>query len=472
MIRSKGACTQEERRAARWVTVLLALIVLLQRVSTPGVQDLSILVPLVVGWCAVALARGVVVLDRTRLAWWLAAAGVTAIGMLVQNAVVAEARISITAWGLFMTVWLPFVTRLSAGSVRAYDHFLHRATNVLTALAGLTIVMVGSQLLGLPYRDWVGGLLPESLQQQGFVITYPIFYGSPIYRGNGWIGLEPSMISAQLGLGVLAALLAGARVWKMVVLLVGLVCTVSGSGVAIVVVGLVVVAMTPARRRLLPYAPLGAITVVAMTFTPFGRELLERSNELQTSGSSASLRALEPYEVLWPAWTQHLSGMLLGFGPGSSQRLVADTNRLGLLVPSPAKVFFEYGLIGGLVLASLLFICYWGGPSRAFGLGLLVSLWAFQPGTTTMVIVAPLLLFVTLWSPRSGAPLEDRLGRHRGDDLLDEPAVAAPGRDVGRQDIRGPLRPHQGHDVAQYAAVSAGPIDRRERSVPHEQTGM
>lgn len=397
-----------EHRAARWVSVLLVLVVLLQRVATPGVPDLSFLVPVVLLWTGFAAAAGVVRFDRSRLTWWMAAASITAMAMLAQNALVAEAEISITAWGLFMAVWLPFTVRLRTAGTSGYRLFLTSATNVLTSLAVVTVAMVGSQLAGLPYRDWFASLVPQSLQLGGFVITYPISYGSPIYRGNAWIGLEPSMISAQLGLGVLAAILSGARIWKMVVLLVGLIATVSGSGIAIVVVGLVVVLLSSGRRMLARYSLLGLITVAATTLTPFGQLLLDRSTELQSSGSSASLRALEPYAVLWPAWVENFTGVLLGYGPGSSQRLVANTNVLGLLVPSPAKVFFEYGIIPGLVLAAFLAISYIGGPSRAFSLSLFISLWFFQPGTTTMVIVAPVLLFVTLWSPRVGPPLESQ----------------------------------------------------------------
>ena len=44
-----------------------------------------------------------------------------------------------------------------------------------------------------------------------------------------------------------------------------------------------------------------------------------------------------------------------------------------------------------------------------WGLSLLVSLWLLQPGVTTMVIVAPLLAMVTLWSPRPGLPIEKLL---------------------------------------------------------------
>lgn len=50
--------------------------------------------------------------------------------------------------------------------------------------------------------------------------------------------------------------------------------------------------------------------------------------------------------------------------------------------------------------------CYWGGLSRAFGLALLVSIWALQSGLATPVIVLPVLMLVTLWSPRTGRPIE------------------------------------------------------------------
>jgi hypothetical protein len=105
-------------------------------------------------------------------------------------------------------------------------------------------------------------------------------------------------------------------------------------------------------------------------------------------------------------WVRDVRGVLLGRGPGSSQQLVENTHILGLLVPSPIKVFFDYGLLAGAVLLAFLFACYLGGPSRAYALSLVVSLWLLQPGTTTLLVVVNVLLFVTLWSPRPGAVVE------------------------------------------------------------------
>ena len=398
-----------ELRTARWVAVLFLLVVLLQRFAVPGVPNVALLVPVVVVWAALALARRIAVVDRTRLLWWFAAATTSCFVMLIQDFAVAGAEISVTAWGLVMVVWLPFVLRLVENGPAAYLQTLRYVSLIATILAILTIAMVGTQLLGIPHRDWFAVLVPENLQLGGFVLTYPLNYGSNILRGNAWIGLEPSMVSAQLGIGLLAALFVRARWWTVVVLILGLVATASGSGIVIVIIGVLVMMLHRCRQLLTKYAVLGGVTVVLATLTPFGSLLLDRSSEFSSSGSSASLRAFEPYGVLFPRWTEQLSGVLWGYGPGSSQRIVTDTNVLGLLVPSPAKVFFEYGLVAGVVLAAFLLGCYWGGPSRTMGLSLLVSLWLLQPGVTTMVIVAPLLAMVTLWSPRPGPPIEKLL---------------------------------------------------------------
>ncbi|MEP6563145.1 MAG: hypothetical protein ABJD68_18955, partial [Nakamurella sp.] len=206
-----------------------------------------------------------------------------------------------------------------------------------------------------------------------------------------------------------AAFFVRARLWIVLVLILGLVSTVSGSGVVIVLVGVTVMLFHRSRRLLLRYAVLAVGAVALASLTPFGSLLIGRSTEFQYENSSTTLRAIEPYRLLYPQWIEHFNGVLLGYGPGSSQRIVADSNVLGLLVPSPAKVFFEYGLLPGLVLAAFILGCYWGSTSRAFALALLASLWSLQPGITTSVFVIPVLALVSLWSPRTGAPIESML---------------------------------------------------------------
>lgn len=427
------------RRVAGWIAALFGLLVLLQRFAVPGLTVVSLLVPAVVAWTVAARLAGVLEVDRTRLCWWLAFAGVSAIGMLVQQQVVDGALISISAWALMVVVWMPFVMRAVDRGAATYLCTLRYVSRIAGALAALAVLMVVLQLLGLPYRDVFATVVPENLQLEGFVISYPITWGSSIYKANAWIGLEPSFVSAQIGVGLLAAVLTRARMWLVVLLILGLIATVAGSGILIVLVGLVVVLLHRSRGVLLRYAPVGAIAVGISLLTPFGANLLDRSTEFRSDNSSASLRALQPYEVLWPRWIADPVGALLGHGPGSSQRIVDSTNVLGLLVPTPAKIFFEYGMLTGLLLAVFMLICYWGGPSRTFGVSLLVSLWVLQPGSTTLTITLPLLVLVTLFSPRWGPPIETldlrRMNgtvRESGPESRSEPAMPAAWRDPAR----------------------------------------
>lgn len=396
----------EQRRVAAWVAALFAALVALQRLSVPGLTNVSILVPVVIGWVVLARLAGVLEVDRTRLCWWLAFAGVSGLGMLVQQELVGRAMISVTAWLLMVVVWLPFTMRAVDRSTATYLCLLRNVSRISTVLALLAVLMMATQLVGLGYRDVFAATVPATMQLQGFVISYPITWGSAIFKANAWIGLEPSFVSAQIGVGLLAAVFVRARPWVVLVLVLGLIATVAGSGIVIVLVGLVVIAAHRSRRLLLRYGLITAVGVGASLFTPFGPLLLSRSTEFQGEDTSTSLRALQPYEVLYPHWVADPVGMLIGYGPGSSQRIVESTNVLGLLVPTPAKIFFEYGLLAGFLLAGFMLVCYWGGPSRTFAVTLLVSLWALQPGSTTLTITLPLLVLVTVFSPRWGPPIE------------------------------------------------------------------
>jgi hypothetical protein len=392
------------------------MVVLLQRVGIPGVPNIGMLTLLVLGWVFVAYFQGVVVLHRQSVLWFLVAAVVTGAAMLVQSSSIFQAQISVTSWLLVLAVWAPFTVRLVDPGLAGYLVMLRLVTYLSIALATASLAMLGSQLAGLAFRDWFASVVPEAFQLDGFNTVAPTAYGSELIRSTAWIGLEPSVVSAFLGLGMLAAIFVRARMWVIVVIGAGLLATVSGSGVVMALLGILVILVHPCRRLLVRYSGIGLGATVVATLSPIGTLMIDRATEFQSANSSTNLRALEPYVALIPQWTDDLWGLLLGWGPGSSQRVVNDTNISGLLVPSPAKVFFDYGLIAGVVLTVFILSCYWGGPSRTFALSLVLSLWILQPGVSTSVFVAPVLAFVTLWSPRPGAPLElvdvNGLNRH------------------------------------------------------------
>jgi hypothetical protein len=396
---------------SRYVGGLFIACVLLQRFAVPG-TEVALLLPVVLLWSAWGISRGVLVLDRQRSQLWLAAAGSTALAVLAQVLLVNQPLVSVTSWGLFMVTWAPFALRLVDRGPDAYSATLRVVANTGLVLALVTLAMMGAQVAGMKYSDWLAAVVPNGWLLHGYVITYPLSYTSEIYRSNAWIGLEPSMVSLQLGLGLLAALLSGIRPTVVLVSIAGLVCTVSGSGVMILVVGLLVMLAHPVRRSLRRYALPAAAVVALLMATSAGATMFSR---VSSSGvdQSASLRGIQPYQYLWPTWIVDPASVVFGRGAGSSQRLVEATGLLGLLVATPIKVFFDYGILAGLVLAAFLLVCYMDGPSRAMSTALLVSLWAVQPGTTTAIVVVPVLLVVTWWSPRSGRAMEshERLSR-------------------------------------------------------------
>jgi len=231
--------------------------------------------------------------------------------------------------------------------------------------------------------------------------------GSPIYKANGWIGLEPAVMSVQLGMCLVAAVFLRRAVWKVLMITVALFCTVAGSGILIAAVGLF--AMLFRRRRGVMRATGTALGIgaVGVMFTPFGQTFLDRATEINRPTTSTSLRVVDPYVELWPRWIVDSVTPLLGLGPGSSQREVKGSGTLGLLVPNPAKIFFDYGLIVGLVLAAFLIYVHLDSPSPSLSFTFFFSLWTVQASTTSMVLAANVLIVATLWSPRPGLPLDD-----------------------------------------------------------------
>ena len=146
--------------------------------------------------------------------------------------------------------------------------------------------------------------------------------------------------------------------------------------------------------------------VIALVATPFGQSILSRLTEAGEEQSSTSLRGILPYSYTWPRWVYDPMAVVFGRGPGSSQKVVLDSGIMGLLTPSPVKIFFEYGVIVGLVIAACILFTYVGGPSRSLSVTMLVSLWMLQPGTTTMIAVLPLFITTTWWAPRFEPVLE------------------------------------------------------------------
>jgi hypothetical protein len=426
-----GALSMEQA-TARFVAGLFLAMVLMQRFSTVVLPEVSILVLLVPAWAAWGVLRGLMEVERTRLLLWLAMTGASAIVVPLQQRIVQDPIISTTAWALLCMVWIPVVVTLKDRRRSTFVRMLRIIAKIAAGLAVGCLVFIAGQLAGIPYTDYLAEALPSVLLLQDFVITYPIVYGSELYRANAWIGLEPSFVSMQLGLGLVAGFLSGVRLRLLVLIVGGLVAATAGSGLAIAAVAFLVMLGYPVRNNLVRYLPLAIGGVIGLVATPFGQSILARLTEAGDKQSSTSLRGILPYSYMWPRWVYDPMAVLVGRGPGSSQKIVLDSGIMGLLTPSPVKIFVEYGVFVGLVIAACLLYAYVGGPSRSLSVTMLVSLWLLQPGTTTMIAVMPLFLTTTWWAPRIDPVLEsDQATYAAARGWLHRAAVWRPGQVVG-----------------------------------------
>jgi hypothetical protein len=402
-----GVTVLSDRTAARtvsWAAWLFALLILVQRFSVPG-MPVPMLLPVCLAWIVLAWRAGVAEIDLRRLQFWASAVAITGAVMLVQTALHPQPVISVTSWALIHVVWLPAVMRFVDRRPSTFVALLHRIVAICAVLSVACVFMIAVQFAGVPYQDYLAAVIPETFLEQGFTIASPITFGSPIYRANAWIGLEPSTVSYQIGIGILAAILVRARMRWFLVLVAGIFATVGASGFVLVGLGLLALLAFPARRSLLRIlAPVVVGGSLALA-TPVG-QILQARGENAGEDQSAFLRAVQPYTELWPQWSTDLTTALLGGGAGSSQRIVDVTIEQGL-VPLPAKIFFDYGLIAGLVLAAFLMFCYVDSLSATIAFAFMANLWTVQPGSNIPVFVVPVVLLVTMWAPRSTPRLED-----------------------------------------------------------------
>ena len=386
---------------AIWITVLFALTFLLQRISLPGIS-IPVTVPIAGLWVGLAFLRGLVTIDPRRFLIWCLAAAVSGAMVMPQLILVASPYVSFNSWALWMVIWLPLVVRLRDRSRVQYLRTLRAIAHACLGLAVLSIAFIVSQLLGIRYYDWLANVVPHNLLVHDYVITYPIAYGSQIYKSNGWVALEPSFMSFMIAVGLVSALVTRMSVVKVLVLLAGLLSTVAGSGMAIVAVYVVCLLVVGRIGNLRRYALPALLVVGGFTTTVFGQAVSERMLEFGEPRSSTSLRAIEPYVQLLPYWVSDPVSVVIGQGPGSSAEIVRGMAILGLLVPSTAKVLFDYGLVGGIGLIILMIYTYVRSPEPLFALSMAASMFVLQTASQPLVICS--IMLFAFWSP---APTDD-----------------------------------------------------------------
>ena len=379
-----------------WISWLFVLNFLTQRLSLPGIS-IPVTVPLTVVWLLAGWRLGVLAIEPRRTLLWLIGAGASALVVLPQVLFVKSPYVSVNSWAFWMVIWIPACFMLVDRSKETFERALRSVSTIGVWLGALSASFILLQFAGVPYVDYVRKVVPSQFIVQGFNTAYPFFYGSPLIKSNGWLALEPSFMSFALGLCIMAGLLCGARVWKVAVMGIGMLATVAGSGMAIVLAGIVAMLVLRQGYLLKRYLVPGLVLGLVAAPTQIGQVILARMSEGSSSNSSTALRTFEPYQYLFPRWVESFPKIFFGGGAGSSRQIVEGSGVDGLLVPTTAKVFYDYGAIAGAVLMFLVLACYVRTPAPALGYAVLTSMLVIQPPAQPLMI--PAFLLTTLWAP-------------------------------------------------------------------------
>ena len=354
-----AAREQQARRILRVLKVLITVVVFGQRFAlVNGQQEVPIaLIASYVALFALLRLRAVTpVWQRVQL--FVLGGTLCCIAAGIAKAFpITDSAFSMPSLLFLLVIWAPWVLVVRERyAALIYRPLLDYFVTLMKIVAVLAIVQFVLQFVGVSYSDYFGHLMPKSLVQTGFNTDYPITYGSSVYKANAYLMLEPSFLSQFLALGFIAGVLRGVRGRVLVLLVIGIVVSFSGTGLMLLLVGLALIVVRQPWRITRRAIVVGSLLVGAFLASPANHLLLSRVQEFQTAGSSGSSRFVEPYAIIDNYIGQSPLRLVAGGGPGSA-RIELSPTQLSLIYPIVPKLAGEYGLIAGAAFAAFIVVC-------------------------------------------------------------------------------------------------------------------
>jgi hypothetical protein len=266
---------------------------------------------------------------------------------------------SVTSWTsllLLFVLYLPFSIRLKSRPAAVHDYILQAFVSAGTAIAGIAVVqIILVNALKLSFLTNIYFILPEAIRGAGFY-TF-VREGGGIIKANGFFLRESADLSIIVALALVIEYGSRARLRTMGILVAGLLCSLSGSGLLAIAAGLLL-------PRSLARIPLFVVYLASLVLALLllynlnipGLDLwFDRLSEFQTPNTSAYARFVAPMEMITHSFDDGVITTWLGNGAGSYQRDVSQL-RFAYEVNDPtwAKLTYEYGVLGFGLIAAIL----------------------------------------------------------------------------------------------------------------------
>jgi hypothetical protein len=281
---------------------------------------------------------------------------------------------------------------------------------IMTVIAVPSVVQFLAQYAGVAHVDLLATFVPSNLIAHQFNTNAPMSWDSNIYRSNGMFFVEPSTFSQYLGLAILLVIYLRKKLWTTPILLAALACAISGTGLTFLGFGIVCAFIAYGLRNRTYVALLSVLLVSAgaVMATNIGAEILRRSSEFTSTGSSAYYRFVEPYKYVWDG-AVNTRTLLIGNGAGSVADVQKSATDASPLFNVITKSFLEAGTVGCLAISGfVLSLTARAAPNRWLGATLVI--WLIWSGNLLQVdfwMAFYFLFFVSKVRPqavRDGGP--------------------------------------------------------------------
>ena len=314
---------------------------------------------------AVALVSGRLGVHPARVAAFCALMAAAGVSWMANDTWGALGDSSPSSFALLAVMYLPFIFMLRPGAAGHVDtEWILRAfanVGLFCALAG--IVQFAAQFV--IRADWLFDFtpyLPPVLRSSGGYNTV-IPAGGGLFKSNGFFFKEPSLFSLAMAFALLVEIAHLRRIARMVVLVLALMLTYSGSGLLVLAVGLLFPLRLRNFLRLGAVALVGGIAVLLLWDVLNLDFTLKRLEEFGQPRSSAHMRYVAPTQLITDAILQQPWTLWIGYGPGTIYRTGAAWGWFyEYHDPTIAKLLFEYGVLG-LVLAVTLVVLTLRNPA-------------------------------------------------------------------------------------------------------------
>jgi hypothetical protein len=342
------------------------------------------------GW---ALATGIATIRPRGAALFLAFASWALLATLLAIAA-PDARFGISLMSL-VAVLLTYGFTMIGPSERfdravIFDLFL-RYTRVIAAMGIVQWIVQFAGIRIFSFMLTMPALRPVLVESQ-FNFNPTMHYGSAILRSNGFLLLEPSILSQTLALAIVVDYFILGRTKYLPLYGISYLLTFSGTGALTLALAIPFYACLSARNfgRVAALMILGiaALVIGAIALPDQIGSLLSRSNELSYSGSSGYARFIGPFLPI--AELSHEARALIGYGPGATERYIYHVEGTG---NSIAKLIIDYGIVGLTGFLTMFVGTLW---QRDTAILTVLALTTFLVGGGYLVFVPMLVLLFLL----------------------------------------------------------------------------